>query len=143
MASCTFFGHRLVESGLATKLLSTIEDMILHKNVTVFYVGNHGEFDSMARNVLRKIKSDYSYIKYYVVLAYLPSKKREFDDDWDETIFPEGLETVPKRLAIIKRNEWMIEKSDYVITYITHEGNASKFAKIAEKKKKQVINITE
>ncbi|HAX84546.1 MAG TPA: DUF1273 domain-containing protein, partial [Ruminococcaceae bacterium] len=39
-------------------------------------------------------------------------------------------------------NEWMINQSDYVITYIEHDfGGAAKFANRARQKNKNVINL--
>ena len=63
-------------------------------------------------------------------------------DNLTNTIYPEGLETVPKRFAISWRNKWMIQESDVVVTYITHSwGGAAQFADLAKRKKKRVINI--
>lgn len=50
---------------------------------------------------------------------------------------------VPRRFAIDKRNRWMIDHSDFVITYVSRSfGGAAKFKEIAEKKNRVVINIT-
>ena len=37
-----------------------------------------------------------------------------------ETIYPEGLEYTPRRFAISKRTQWMVQQSDYVIAYVEH-----------------------
>lgn len=58
------------------------------------------------------------------------------------SMLPEGIETVPKRFAISWRNKWMLNQSDYVITYVTHSwGGAAQFAEMAEKQHKRVINL--
>lgn len=74
------------------------------------------------------------------MLAYLPNKHTEFYSlDYSGTILPDGIEFVPRKFSIPYRNNWMIEQSDYVITYITHSfGNASKFADIAKRKRESV-----
>ena len=60
------------------------------------------------------------------------------------TSFPEGLEAVPPRWAISRRNEWMLKQSDYMVTYITHDwGGAARFAARAVRQGKQVINVAE
>jgi len=57
-------------------------------------------------------------------------------------MLPEGIETVHPRFAISWRNKWMINQSDYVVTYITHSwGGASQFAQKAEKCLKKIIRI--
>ena len=55
---------------------------------------------------------------------------------------PKGLESVPKRFAISKRNEWIIAQSNYCICYLTHNfGGAAKFVEMAKKKGLMVINV--
>ncbi len=49
---------------------------------------------------------------------------------------------MPFRFGIEYRNKWMIENSDYVVTYVRRSfGGAAKFKALAERKKKNVINI--
>ena len=111
----------------------------------MFYVGNQGCFDFMVKKILKELKFDYSNINYAVVLAYMPCKRAEFNyKDYDDTLYPEGLENTPLKYAISKRNRWMIEKSDYVVTYVTRAvGGAVQFKELAEKKGKIVINLAD
>ena len=61
-----------------------------------------------------------------------------------DTVFPEGIESVPKRFAIVWRNQWMIDRSDFVITFVQRDfGGAATFQKKAEKKGKRIINLAE
>ena len=137
--TCTFFGHKDTPKEKEPILKSTLIDMIKNKNVNTFYVGNNGNFDSMVCAVLTELSSIYP-IKYYIVLSYVPKRKTE---NSERTILPEGIETVPPRFAISYRNKWMIEQSDYVLTYVTHSwGGAAQFKELAEKKGKTVINIS-
>ncbi|MBQ8203233.1 MAG: hypothetical protein IJZ75_03020, partial [Clostridia bacterium] len=56
--------------------------------------------------------------------------------------YPEGIEKAPLKFAIVKRNRWMIEKSDFVITYVNRViGGAAQFKELSAKKGKTVINI--
>ena len=60
----------------------------------------------------------------------------------NNTMLPEGIETVPRRFAVSQRNKWMIAHSDYVVTYVTHSfGGAAQFAELAARKKKHIITI--
>ncbi len=121
MAICTFFGHRDTPQQVNPILRAVLTDLIENKNVNMFYVGNHGNFDYMVRSNLKSLKLDYPNMNYAVVLAYLPSPKNKlYYEDYSDTIYPDGLENAPMRYAVIKRNIWMIDKSDYVVTYITH-----------------------
>ena len=72
----------------------------------------------------------------------MPGKKTE-NDDYSDTMLPEGIESVHPHYAISWRNNWMLKKSDYVVTYITHSwGGAAQFAEMAKLQKKNVINVT-
>lgn len=78
------------------------------------------------------------------VLAYMPGIKSEFDTGYEklETLYPDGLEKVPKRFAIDWRNKWMVQQSDYVISYVCHSfGGAAKYMELAKRKKKIVYNL--
>ena len=141
MASCTFFGHRECPDSVKVKLRAVLIDLITNYNVDMFYVGNQGRFDAIVRGVLRELKKEYPQINYAVVLAYIPRKQTEYDD-YSDTMLPEGIESVHPRYAISWRNNWMIQQSNYVVTYITHSwGGAAQYAQKARKKLKIVIDV--
>jgi len=141
MRTCTFFGHADAPDGIRGALLTEIFRLIEHELVTDFYIGTHGSFDRMAYSAVKEAKNLYPHIRYYCVLSYLPASNESYSID--HTLYPEGIEAIPKRYAIVWRNRWMLAKSDYVITYVTHSwGNAAKFKKMAENQKKTVINLS-
>ena len=139
--TCCFFGHREVTHNIREKLKATIEKLITEDNVTEFYVGHQGQFDSMVYSVLKELKAYYPKIRYTVVLAYMSDEhiKEVYGED---TLFPDGLESVSKRFAINKRNDWMIRQSGYAVCYV-HKvtGGAAKFREKAEKKGLRIINV--
>ena len=138
MATVTFFGHRDTPKETEPALRLTLINLIENKNATVFYVGNHGNFDTMVRRQLEDLSKIYP-IKYCIVLAYMPSKNDEPDE---HTILPEGIETVPRRFAINYRNKWMLNKSDIVVTYVTRIfGGAWEFQQMAKKQRKTIISL--
>lgn len=145
MSVCTFFGHRNAPNSIEQILRSTIEQLIENNNVNVFYVGNQGCFDSMVRRNLKALKKKYQNITYAVVLAYMPGESNElYYDDYSDTVFPENLEYTPPKYAIAKRNQWMVDNSDYVITYVKHSiGGAAKYKELAQRKNKTVIELAE
>ena len=109
----------------------------------MFYVGNQGGFDYMVRGVLRELAEEYPDIRYAVVLAYLPETTSR-EADFSDTMLPEGVETIHPKYAITWRNNWMLQKSDYVVTYITHSwGGAARFAEKAKRTGKPVRNLPE
>lgn len=138
---CTFFGHKDTPKEIEPTLRSTLIELIENKNVSVFYVGNNGNFDTMVRHQLEDLSQTYP-ITYSVVLAYLPTEKNKYDN-LTNTIYPEGLETVPKRFAISWRNKWMIQQSDIVVTYVTHNfGGAAQFKEMSMRQNKNVVELS-
>ena len=112
MSVCTFFGHRDCPAAVRPKLRAVLAELIEQYGVEQFYVGRQGAFDAMVRSVLRELAEEYPGISYAVVLERLPGPRDEAVWDFSDTIFPEGLETVPPRFAISRRNEdrWQDEE---------------------------------
>ncbi len=136
----TFFGHSDAPLSVAKNLRQILIKLIEIEGADEFYVGNHGVFDRMVAGVLRELKQKYPQISFRIVLAYMPTNNENLD--LSNTIYPEGLELVPLRFAIIRRNEWMIKNCDTVITYVTRTaGGAARFSELAHKRNKRIINL--
>lgn len=101
-------------------------------------LGGYGEFDSMAAAV-RDAKKLHPHIRSMLVIPYMD---REYNPQYyDGSIYP-PLETVPRRFAISKRNEWMIEQADVVVACVTHNwGGAATTLTYARRKKKRIIYV--
>lgn len=138
---CAFFGHKDTPESVKPALEAAVKQIIERYSDTTFYVGNNGNFDRMVLSVLKSLSEDFPTISYSVILAYLSiSKSSEFDGL--STIYPEGIECVPKKYAISYRNDWIVRQSDMVICYITHNyGGAAKFVEKARKNGKIVYNL--
>lgn len=142
MSACTFFGHRDCPNTILPKLQEVLIDLIEHHGVDTFYVGNQGGFDAMVYKALKELKQMYPHIQYAVVLAYLPTATTASQYDSSETLFPEGIEKAPKRFAIDRRNRWMLQQSEYVVTYVTHSwGGAAKYQEMAERMGRVVVDL--
>lgn len=139
--TCTFFGHSDAPENICKTIEEAIVTLIECNSVNKFYVGNHGNFDNMVIKILNKLKKSNYDINFYIVLAYLPQKSSMNANNLEKTIYPDGLEKVPKRYAILERNKWMLLKSDYVISYVRHIGNAKNFKQLAEKRGKTIIEL--
>ena len=62
---------------------------------------------------------------------------------FDEILYP-PLEGKPLRFAISYRNQYMMEKADFVIAYVDHDwGGAYKAYRYAKRKGKVVFNLAE
>ena len=125
--------------------------MLVQEGATLFTVGGYGDFDWMAASVLHDLKGRYPHIQSVLVLAYLNQEQAwdtERQEAWkkdlelfDGTVYP-PLENVPKRLAIVRRNAWMVDNADVVVAYVCHSwGGAVKTLEYAQQKKKRVIPL--
>ena len=138
----TFFGHRDTTSDILPKLTATLRGLIENKGADTFYVGNNGNFDSLVCHALKNLSNEYPHIKYFVVLAYYPTSASA--DPEVNTIVFDGIENTHPRYAIVKRNEFMINKADTVVCYVKFSGGGShRFCELAKKKSKTVINLAE
>lgn len=144
MVVCTFFGHRDCPETIRPRLRAVLVELIERHGVEQFYVGRQGAFDAMVCSVLRELEEVYPHISYAVMLERLLGPRDKAIWDFSDTIFPEGLETVPPRFAISKRNDWMLKQADFVVTYIAHGwGGAAQYAEKAQRQSKRVLNLAE
>lgn len=139
--TCCFFGHRMTPPEVEPRLEATVEALI-QEGADNFYVGNQGNFDRMARRVLTRLQARHTF-RFAVVLAYMPGKREEFPPLHPyETLLPDGLESVPPRYAICKRNDWMVAQADAVIAYVTdYTGGAGRSVRMAQRRRLRVINL--
>ena len=136
----TFCGHRELYDKKEVKawLKRVIEDLIV-KGAETFYLGGYGAFDRLAASVLAEKKKQYPHIELVLILPYL--NRRKDISPCDSSIYP-PLESVPKKLAIVRRNQWMVERADVVVSYVLHSwGGAAMTLEYAKIKKKQIISF--
>ena len=143
---CSFFGHRDVFVDLSDELKSAVEKAITEFGITIFYVGENGDFDRMAAGAVRSSKRRYPNIKLILVLPYFTNRlneyKKIYESDFDSIYIPSELADVHPKGAITKRNKIMVDESDLVICYITREhGGAYTSVKYAKKKNIPTINL--
>lgn len=142
MKTCTFFGHKECPDSVVASLQEVLLDLIVNEGVGCFYVGNNGRFDAMVHHQLKDLVLQFPNLHYAVVLAYLPTNPQ--NADYSDTMFPEGLESVPPRYAIAWRNRWMLARSDIVVAYVTHSwGGAARYVQLASRQGKAVVNLAE
>ena len=138
----TFCGHREVYEYEKVKAwLESVVDELIQQGAAQFYLGGYGQFDALAALVVSDFKDRYKHIRSVLVLPYLD--RSFFAEAYDETIYP-SLEKVPKRFAISKRNEYMVDASDVVVAYVRRSyGGAYGTLQYAKRKRKRVIAYEE
>lgn len=141
MKRCFFFGHRIVASDISNRLVAAIESRITEHGVSEFVVGGYGAFDSLAANSVAKLKPAYPSVRLLRLLSYHPAERTvERSDLFDGTVFPDGLERVPRRFAIVQANRYMIDHADFLIAYVCYStGNARQLLDYAMRKRKDIL----
>ena len=146
----TFTGHSLIDQGasLKKKIEQTIFENIQSCDEILFYCGGYGEFDHLCESVCRDVKAKIANCKLAFITPYITEAQQKKmnslinEKRFDMIIYP-PLEKVPSRIAISRRNEWMIDHADLVIAYVTHSyGGAYHTLEYAHRKGKRVINLS-
>lgn len=120
-ASCFFIGHRETGGDVVPALTEAVERHITDYSVTDFYVGHYGGFDGLAAQAVKEARERHPEIRLTLVLPYHPAiRPISTPKGFDGTFYPWEDEKIPKRLAIIKSNQRMVDTCDYLITYAYH-----------------------
>lgn len=142
---CCGFGHRrITDRELADKLYETICALIKYEGVCEFIAGGMGDFDTYYCEAVRKVKREYRNINLTLVEPYFSNKlnrdKAYYELYYDGIIIPEEILGCYPKAAIKKRNLWMIDRSDFVISYVRNDkGGAYTAQKYAKMKNKTII----
>lgn len=116
----------------------TVDDLI-QRGATTFYLGGYGGFDRLAAAAVQKAKKCGTAAESILVLPYLD--RPNLSELYDGTVYP-PLECVNKRLAIVKRNQWMVDRADVVVAYVLHEwGGAAAMLRYAARRHKELIQF--
>lgn len=139
MKSCFFIGHHDAKDGIYPALLSEVELHITQNGVTNFFVGHYGNFDRMAATAVKEAKVRHPDVQLMLVLPYHPAiRPIETPDGFDGTYYPWEDERIPKRLAIVKTNQRMVDTCDYLIAYAWHHlGGSGQIVEYARKQEKR------
>ena len=145
MKSCFFIGHRDAPESVLSSLTIAVERLIVEENVGHFYVGQYGSFDRMAALAVKQLKEKHPTITLYLVLPYHPAERPiEIPPGFDNTYYPPGMEKVPRKLAIVRANRYMVDHVDYLIAYAWHPAsNARDLVEYAKKREQRnLISVT-
>ena len=147
--NCFFIGHRDADERLLPRLELVIDRLIWEENVRYFYVGGYGDFDRIAAAAVKRAKQKYPDITLMLVLPYHPAERAvPTPNGFDGTYYPEGLENTPRRYAIVRTNQIMVNTCDWLVCYVRHgvrnSSNLLEYARRREGKDLiQIINIAE
>ena len=143
--SCFFIGHREASEEIYPALYAVVEQHILEYGVTEFIVGHYGGFDRLAASAVKEAKRFYPEVKLTLLLPYHPAERPiPTPDGFDGTFYPPGMESVPRKIAIVRANHYVGDHVDYLISYAWHPASsAQELVQYAQKRQqKSGIQIT-
>lgn len=139
MKTCFFIGHHDVGEDVLPLLEKAVAYHITEYHVTGFCVGCYGAFDRIAARAVKEAKLHHPEITLTQLLPYHPyGHPNPVPNGFDDTYYPPGMESVPKKFAIIRANKHMIDNSTHIIAYAWHSlGNAGDLVKYARKREEK------
>lgn len=143
--SCFFIGHREASSELLPMLTQIVEKHISEYGVTEFIVGGYGNFDHLAAKAVISLKQQYPQITLSLLIPYHPAERPiETPPGFDNTYYPPGMEKVPRKLAIVRANRYIVDCVDCLIAYAWHPAsNARDLVEYAHRREiKGLITVT-
>lgn len=140
MKTCFFIGHRDISEAIYSMLEITVTQHIHNYGIREFFVGHYGNFDRMAARAVQQAKEKHPEIKLTLLMPYL--NNIPLPSGFDGSIYPDGLEYIPKRYAILRANRAMVDHCDCIIACVRHSfGGAYQCLEYARRKGKAITNI--
>lgn len=142
--TCAFLGNATIFNvkETADKVKKAVVDLITQKQVDTFLVGTKGEFEILSHKMMEQIQCEYPDIKIMLVIAYVKDLER-CPYNFDDFYYPMKSEMGHKRWSIAKRNEWIIEQSDFIIACNQYQGRAYNYCERAKRNGKVIIELGE
>ena len=138
----TFCGHSDFQGSeeLKQRMLQFLTHHVGDRQA-VLYFGGYGAFDRFAHRCAQAYKVTHPNMKLILITPYL--KVHKSDCGYDETIYP-PLEHIPRRLAIIYRNQWMVRQADMIVAFVDHTwGGAYQVLCYARKQRKLIFDLAQ
>ena len=147
--TCCFVGHRTIENKpfIYEQVKQCVTDLINRENITTFLFGSKSQFDELCLEVVTELKNIFPNIKRVYVRAVYDYVTVDYEKYlltlYDDTFYAEKARNA-NRLAYVKRNEEMIDKSSICIFHYKynapHSGTAIAF-KYAQQLNKRIIKV--
>lgn len=120
----SFIGHREVEDFrfVEEQVTLIVTELIETKEYVEFYVGRNGDFDILVASVIKRVKNELGSCNnsFILVIPYALADTEYYEKYYDEVLYPSELYDIYFKSAITKRNEWLVENSDMLVAYVTH-----------------------
>ena len=144
--SCFFIGHREASEAIYAELRAAVEQHIVEFGVTEFIVGHYGGFDRLAARAVIEAKKTHPEVTLTLLLPYHPAERpMATPEGFDGTYYPPDMERVPRRVAIVRANRYMVDHVDYLIAYAWHPGSNARelveYGRRMEENKSLIITL--
>lgn len=133
--TCFLFGHRDAPESILHNIEDAAEALYTQHGIREFVVGSYGNYDRLAALALTTAKTRHKDITLRLLLPYHPAERPVTPpQSFDGTVYPEGLECVPRRYAIVRANQHMVRAADAIICFVQYPGNTQKLLELAQKR---------
>lgn len=150
MKTCSIIGHRkiIITTLLKLKLEKIFTYLITEHSVTNFLFGSKSQFNDLCYDIITNLKQIYLNVNRIYIRAEYPKTCDSYEKYilklYEQSYyFDENLNS--SKLNYIKRNETLINKSDYCIFYYNPENQINSGTRMAYnyalKKHKNIINV--
>lgn len=96
----------------------------------------------MAAKAAISAKAAHPEVTPLLLLPYHPAERPiEAPLGFDGTFYPPGIESVPRRYAIVRADRYMIDHADHLIANAWHPGNARNMVEYAQRKDIPTFNL--
>lgn len=107
-----------------------------------------GRFDGQFATAVRSMKKSYSDIELILVYPYLTQElnkdKELYKHNYDSILIPSELDGIHYKSTIKARNRWLVNNSDYVVSYVCRSfGGAYDAVQYAKRQSKEIYNTIE
>ena len=145
MKRCFFIGHRETSEEILPALTTAVNKHIEEYDVTEFFVGNYGGFDRMAAKAVIAAKEQHPEITLTMLLPYHPAERPiKLPKGFDSSFYPPDMEKVPRRVAIVRANRYMVDHADFLIAHVWHPGsNSTNLVEYAKDREIKITNLGE
>ena len=141
----SFFGHsKFLPNVIVENQILQLLEKIVGESKVEFYLGGYGNFDSFAYSCCKKYKQNHPNSTLVFVTPYLSETYlKERESLYDKITYP-NIEGKSLKYAISYRNEYMVDVSDFIISYVKHDyGGAYKAISSAKRKGKVIYNLAQ
>ncbi len=146
----SFFGHRIINNYCEAErsVADLVRSLIREHEYVEFLVGRDGDFDQIVSSEVRRAKEEVFNANSSLIWI-LPYEKAEykqnqvsFDSYYDEVEVCAESEGEYPKAAIQIRNRSMVDRSDLVVFYVSHQsGGAHQTMQYAQRAGKEIINL--